>query len=105
MREKFKNPTVRIMASIFGGIVIGVLICFVAISIGYNQMNDTSLINYNVKVFGLSIFNIHRIGSELVGTPNNSSMMFIGVIFSMILAIFIEIFIAFKNNIGKNDTF
>ncbi|MGO1632897.1 MAG: DUF5963 family protein, partial [Staphylococcus equorum] len=36
-------------------------------------------------------------GAEYIGTPNNSNMMFIGIIFSMILAIVTETIVAFKN--------
>ncbi|MBC1743467.1 LlsX family protein [Listeria welshimeri] len=101
MKKKFNNPTIRIITSIVLGIIIGFLICFVAISMGYNQMNDATLTDYSVKVFGLPIFDIQRVGSDLVGTPNNSSMMFIGVIFSMILAIVIEIVVSLKNKHRK----
>ena len=52
---------------------------------------------YNVNLIGLNIFNIQREGAEYIGTPNNSNMMFIGIIFSMILAIVTETIVAFKN--------
>ncbi|EKZ4946873.1 protein LlsX, partial [Listeria monocytogenes] len=47
------------------------------------------------------IFDIKRVGSEMVGTPNNTSMMFIGVIISMILAIVVEIIVSLKNRHRK----
>ncbi|AAT03892.1 protein LlsX [Listeria monocytogenes] len=101
MKKKFSNPTFRIIASIVLGILIGVLICFVAIGLGYIHMNDGTLKEYSVKIFGLTIFDIKRVGSEMVGTPNNTSMMFIGVIISMILAIVVEIIVSLKNRHRK----
>ncbi|EGT1931259.1 TPA: protein LlsX, partial [Listeria monocytogenes] len=48
MKKKFSNPTFRIIASIVLGILIGVLICFVAIGLGYIHMNDGTLKEYSV---------------------------------------------------------
>ncbi|GEQ33701.1 LlsX family protein [Marinilactibacillus psychrotolerans] len=97
MKKKLNNPTTRIIASIVLGIVIGVIVCFIAIRFGYSHIKSTDLMEYNVNLIGLNIFNIQREGAEYIGTPNNSNMMFIGIIFSMILAIVTETIVAFKN--------
>lgn len=97
MKKKLNNPTTRIITSIILGIVIGVLVCFIAIRFGYSHIKSTDLMEYNVNLIGLNIFNIQREGAEYIGTPNNSNMMFIGIIFSMILAIVTETIVAFKN--------
>lgn len=97
MKKKLNNPTTRIIASIVLGIVIGVLVCFIAIRFGYSHIKNTNLMEYNVNLIGLNIFNIQREGTEYIGTPNNSNMMVIGLAFSMVLAIVTETIVAFKN--------
>lgn len=91
----------RIIVLIVLGILIGVFICFVVIGLGYIYMNDGILKEYSVKIFGLIIFDIKRVGSEMVGIFNNISMMFIGVIIFMILVIVVEIIVLLKNRYRK----
>lgn len=101
MKKKFNNPTTRIVISIILGIVLGVFVCFMAIRSGYAFVESHSLTEYSVNIFGLTIFDIQKMGNEFKGTPNTSSMMVVGITFSMILAIGTEIIIAFKNRKRK----
>ncbi|WP_207696644.1 hypothetical protein DOK67_0002296 [Enterococcus sp. DIV0212c] len=101
MKKKFNNPTNRVIVSIILGIVVGVFVCFMAIRSGYSHIKGTSLSEYSVDVFGFSIFDIQKVGGEFKGTPNNSNMMFIGLIFSMVLAIATEIILAVVNRRRK----
>lgn len=97
MKKKLTNPTIRVIVSIILGIIIGVLVCFIAIRFGYSHIKSTDLMEYNVNLIGLNIFNIQREGTEYIGTPNNSNMMFIGLAFSIVLAIVTETIVSFKN--------
>ncbi|EKP7339254.1 LlsX family protein [Listeria monocytogenes] len=103
MKEKFNNPTTRVIVSIILGIILGVFVCFMTIRSGYTYVKSSSLTEYSVTIFGFTIFDIQKVGNEFKGTPNNSNMMFIGIIFSMVLAIVTEVVIALKNRKGKED--
>ncbi|MBO0439635.1 LlsX family protein [Candidatus Enterococcus ikei] len=104
MKQKFNNPTNRVIVSIILGIIVGVFVCFMAIRLGYSHVKGTSLSEYSVNVFGFSIFDIRKVGGEFKGTPNNSNMMFIGLIFSMVLAIVTEVILAIVNKRRKEKT-
>ncbi|MGY3751162.1 DUF5963 family protein [Vagococcus acidifermentans] len=103
MKKKFNNPTTRVIASIILGIILGVFVCFMAIRSGYTYIKSSSLTEYSVNIFGFPIFDIQKVGNEFKGTPNNSNMMFVGIIFSMVLAIVTEVVIALKNRKSKED--
>ncbi|EPP0902202.1 DUF5963 family protein [Listeria monocytogenes] len=104
MKKKFNNSTTRVIVSIFLGIILGVFVCFMAIRTGYTYVKSSSLTEYSVNILGFIIFDIQKVGNEFKGTPNNSNMMFIGIIFSMILATATEIVIALKNRKGRGIT-
>ncbi|MFD2307265.1 DUF5963 family protein [Enterococcus termitis] len=104
MKKKFNNSTTRVIVSIFLGIILGVFVCFMAIRTGYTYVKSSSLTEYSVNILGFTIFDIQKVGNEFKGTPNNSNMMFIGIIFSMILATATEIVIALKNRKGRGIT-
>ena len=102
MKKKINNPTTRVIVFILG-IILGVFVCYMEIRSGYTYIKSSSLTEYSVKIFGFPIFDIQKIGNEFKGTPNNSNMMFVGIIFSMMLAIVTEIVIALKNRKDKKD--
>lgn len=97
MKKKFNDQMTRVIVSVILGIILGFFVCFMAIRSGYATIKTSSLTEYSVNVFGFSVFDIQRVGTELKGTPNSGNMMFIGIIFSMVLATVIEIAVALRS--------
>jgi len=98
MKEKLKNAKMRVAMCIILGIIVGLCSCSIAIVLGYTHIRSAGLDNYSVNLLGFSIFDIQRMGTELEGTANNGNMMFIGLIFSMILTMGIEMIVATKSH-------
>lgn len=103
MTKKFNNLTTRVIVSIILGIILGVFVCFMAIRSGYTYVKSSSLTEYSVSILGFTIFDIQKVGNGLKGTPNNSNMMFIGIMFSMVLSIITEVIATLKNRRSKED--
>ncbi|GHU35521.1 hypothetical protein FACS1894193_08650 [Bacilli bacterium] len=103
--EKYNTRTNRMVALIILGIIFAVITCSIAITLGYHHVKSHELADYRVNVLGISIYQIQNINGELKGIGNHPAMMFIGIIFSMVLTIVMELIIVLKNkkNEGKSN--
>jgi len=91
MKKKWSNQYVRMLTCIISGVILGVLICLIAITLGFMHVRSAALSEYIVHVLGTPIFVISRAGTELTGTPNVSMMVFVGMICSMLLMLVVEV--------------
>jgi len=94
MKKILENDMSRRIAAIILGIILSVAVSVVAITLGYTHVRTHALNDYTVELLGLPIFAIKRIGEEVAGAPNMSMMMFLGIIFSMVLALVAELIVA-----------
>lgn len=95
----FKKQEFRIIGEILLGIVISVIFNFLCISFGYYKINADKLDTYSVSPFGLEIFQIKNGGNS--GSPVVTNMMYIGIIFSILMVIVVEVIIGMKKRHHK----
>lgn len=97
MSTILNKQTNRIILEIFLGTFLGIILCYFLIKAGYNQIDSSAVKEYTVQLFGFSIYEIKEINGKLNGVANNNSMMFIGILFSMLVIIIMELLFARKN--------
>lgn len=97
-----KNQTVRIIIAIISGIFVSVILSSIMIFIGYFQVNRLSLPDLNIKLFGLSIYQILKVDNQYMGKAITQNMVLIGVSFSVFSIIIIECITYYKNKSKQN---
>lgn len=88
----------RILLEILVGIILSVIANTIVISIGYNHFYSSGISNYQVKFLGIDVFNIQGINGSVVGTPNTSKMIIMGLVFSLIMVAVAEFTINLKKS-------
>jgi hypothetical protein len=89
-----KKREKRIIIEIIIGVILSVALNFIMISTGYATVYSHHLNQHIVSVFGMKIFTITNAGST--GLSNPSGMMIIGIIFTIIFSILIELIVAWR---------
>ncbi|MBE5968698.1 MAG: hypothetical protein E7242_00525 [Lachnospiraceae bacterium] len=102
-RKQFIRIVIEITLGITIGITLSVLICSISISNGYGNFYRDSLAECNISVFGINIYDIKKAGNEVIGTPNSFAMAILGIIFSLIVVVAIELMSAIKNRNGEKN--
>lgn len=94
-----KKQEFRIIGEILLGIVISVVFNFIYISFGYYKIHVDKLDTYSVSPFGLEIFQIKNGGNS--GNPVITNLTYIGIIFSILMVIIIEVILSMKKRQHK----
>ncbi|WP_346961532.1 LlsX family protein [Clostridium sp.] len=91
------NQLKRIIIFIVIGILISVAFCTIFITLGYFDAYKNLPERQAIDILGMPIYILEKTGEKYAGTPVNSNMSFIGIIFS-ILTVIIGEFIYFRKH-------
>ena len=80
----------RLSIAIIAGIIMGVALCAVMISFGYHHAYSALPASYDVRLLGLPIYHLTRVGETYTGVPVPRNMVFVGILCSLVLAVLVE---------------
>lgn len=80
----------RLSIAIVAGIILGIALCAVMISLGYHHAYSTLPASYDVRFLGLPLYHLDRAGETYTGAPVLRNMMFVGILCSLVLAVLME---------------
>ncbi|OMG16138.1 LlsX family protein [Actinomyces naeslundii] len=80
----------RLSIAIIAGIIMGVALCAVMISFGYRHAYSALPASYDVRLLGLPIYHLTRVGETYTGVPVPRNMVFVGILCSLVLAVLVE---------------
>ena len=80
----------RLSFAIIAGIVMGIALCAVVISFGYHHAYSALPASYDVRLLGLPIYHLTRVGEAYAGAPVPRNMVFVGILCSLVLAVLVE---------------
>ena len=80
----------RLSFAIIAGIVMGIALCAVVISFGYHHAYSALPASYDVRLLGLPLYHLTRVGETYTGVPVPRNMVFVGILCSLVLAVLVE---------------
>ena len=88
MSQQVNRLSVAIIVGII--IIMGVTLCAVMISFGYHHAYSALPASYDVRLLGLPLYHLTRVGETYTGVPVPRNMVFVGILCSLVLAVLVE---------------
>lgn len=85
-----RNSSSRIVFEIVLGVLISIVLSFIAISTAYFFVISRGMHMFSLKIMGLDLYNITLVNGRYVGNANSNSMIILGVICSMLTIFILE---------------